>query len=721
MRNNQPVTGVEVPLADDVIIVSKTNLKGEITYINQDFLDISGFTEVELLGQPHNIVRHPDMPEAAFADMWKSLKAGEPWVGLVKNRCKNGDHYWVEAHVTPLFEQGQVLGYLSVRRKPGREAVAAAEAAYALFREGRQGRRRIVKGRVVSGRGGSFFRLSVKGKLLLLSGIMLSILVVQALLGVYNLDRMHQSAVSMYEGRAVPVMHLGQVRTAMENARAQVMLALQHAPGNAYGSQHDHPVGVHVEAVGKAMATAEQHWHQYVQNGNFDQDQHRQMRDGFSAALQGLVEQGLTPARQALAEARFDDAQVLLLRQINPAMGKAEAMAKTLYDYQERQSRDQMKQSRALRGEVLLWTGMGVLAALLIGIAISLMTVSAINGRLREVVRIFRELAAGNYRNKVDISRSDEIGQVELGLESMQTRLGFDVQEARRVADENLRVRNALDFVSGNIRIADNDGRVIYANRGLLQTLKAIEGPLRESLPGFSVASFVGSSIGVFYENPDEALARLRQLEGTRKTEMNIGGRTYLVITNPIVNDKGEHLGTVGEWVDRTAEIFAQKEVAALIAKAAAGDLEARLDAEALEGFYRELGGSINQLLETSSQAVNEIGALLARMAKGDLSATVHTGYQGSLGRLRDDANATVTQLRELVGRIQESTEAINTAAQEIASGNTDLSSRTEEQASSLEETASSMEELTGTVKVNADSAREANQLADGARRVAER
>jgi len=156
MRNNQPVTGVEVPLADDVIIVSKTNLKGEITYINQDFLDISGFTEAELLGQPHNIVRHPDMPEAAFADMWKSLKAGEPWVGLVKNRCKNGDHYWVEAHVTPLFEQGQVLGYLSVRRKPGREAVAAAEAAYALFREGRQGRRRIVKGRVVSGRGGSF-------------------------------------------------------------------------------------------------------------------------------------------------------------------------------------------------------------------------------------------------------------------------------------------------------------------------------------------------------------------------------------------------------------------------------------------------------------------------------------------------------------------------------------------------------------------------------------
>uniref|UniRef100_UPI0026EBE533 methyl-accepting chemotaxis protein n=1 Tax=Azovibrio restrictus TaxID=146938 RepID=UPI0026EBE533 len=698
MRNNQPVTGVEVMLDDDVIIVSKTNLKGEITYINQDFIEISGFTEAELLGQPHNIVRHPDMPEAAFADMWKSLKAGEPWVGLVKNRCKNGDHYWVEAHATPMFEQGQVVGYLSVRRKPRRQDVEAAEAAYLLFRENRQGGRRIVKGKVVSGSGGSWRRLSVKGRLLLLSGVMLAILVIQALLGAFNLDRMHQGAVGMYEERALPVAHLGQVRTAMEQARAQVMLALQHAPENAYSSQHDHPVSVHVEALGKAMGTADQYWRQYVQQGNFDLDEHRQLRDGFSAALQGLMEQGLRPARQALAEGRYDDAQVLLLRQINPAMGKAEVMARALFEHQETGARQQMQASGQLRNEVMMWTVAGVLAALLIGLILSLRTVKAINGRLTEVVRIFRELAVGNYRNQVDISHDDEIGKVEQGLESMQTRLGFDVQEARRVADENLRVRNALDFVSGNIRIADNDGRVIYANRGLLRTLQAIESSLASRIPGFSAAHFVGSNIGVFYDDPAEAVARLRQLDTTRQVEMEIGGRIYQVITNPIFNAQGERLGTVGEWVDRTAERFAQQEVAQLIAKAASGDLDARLDADALEGFYRELGHSINQLLETSGRAVNEIGALLARMAQGDLSATVTTVYQGSLGRLRDDANATVEQLRTLVGKIQEATEAINTAAQEIASGNTDLSSRTEEQASSLEETAASMEELTGTV-----------------------
>jgi len=721
MRNNKPVTGVEIPLGEETLIVSRTDLKGQITYINKDFLDISGFAEAELLGQPHNIVRHPDMPEAAFADMWRSLQAGEPWVGLVKNRCKNGDHYWVEAHATPLFEQGQAVGYLSVRRKPAREQVEAAEAAYRLFREGRQGKRRIIKGQVRSGGAGWLSQMSVKARLFLLSGIMLVILAVQAGLGAYNLGVMHAGTVSMYQERTVPAVHLGHVRTAMENARAQVMLALQHAPENKYSNQHDHPVGVHLDALGKGIRAAEQHWRQYVQGNDFAQEEHRQMRDSFSAALQTLVEKGLQPALSALSDGRYDDVQVLLLTQINPAMSKAELQALALIDYQESEARRQMQASEQLRADIMAWTAGGVVVALIVGLAFSLMTVGIINRRLREVVRVFRELAAGNYRNRVDISHDDEIGQVEQGLESMQTRLGFDVQEAKRVADENLRVRNALDFVSGNIRIADNDGQVIYANRGLLQTLKAIEAPLARRIPGFSADSFVGGSIGVFYDNPAEALARLRQLETTRKTEMDIGGRTYLVITNPIFNDQGQRLGTVGEWVDRTAELFAQREVAALIAKASTGDLEARLDADALEGFYRELGHSINQLLETSSQAVNEIGALLARVAQGDLSATVVSEYQGSLGRLRNDANATVLQLRELVRRIQESTEAINTAAQEIASGNTDLSSRTEEQASSLEETASSMEELTGTVKQNADNAREANQLADSAQVVAER
>lgn len=120
---------------DGITIVTKTDLSGVITYANPDFIRISGFAEEELIGQNHNIVRHPDMPTQAFADMWATLKKGRPWNGLVKNRCKNGDFYWVNAHVAPIDEQAKVVGYTSMRTKPTREQVAAAELLYGQFRQ----------------------------------------------------------------------------------------------------------------------------------------------------------------------------------------------------------------------------------------------------------------------------------------------------------------------------------------------------------------------------------------------------------------------------------------------------------------------------------------------------------------------------------------------------------------------------------------------------------
>ncbi|WP_339941694.1 methyl-accepting chemotaxis protein, partial [Undibacterium luofuense] len=137
MRQNLPVTHREYVLADHETIVSKTDLQGNITYVNDEFVRISGFTEEELIGAPQNIVRHPDMPREAFKDMWATIKAGKAWTGLVKNRCKNGDHYWVEATAAPLIENGQMIGYTSIRVKPDRQTVDATERIYRDIREGK--------------------------------------------------------------------------------------------------------------------------------------------------------------------------------------------------------------------------------------------------------------------------------------------------------------------------------------------------------------------------------------------------------------------------------------------------------------------------------------------------------------------------------------------------------------------------------------------------------
>jgi aerotaxis receptor len=130
MKKNFPVTQNEKKVDEDCQLISTTDLKGAITYTNQEFINISGFGEDELNGVNHNIVRHPDMPRLAFQNLWDTLKSGNAWMGIVKNRCKNGDYYWVDAFVTPIYENNQVIGYQSVRTKPDRQHIKNAEKIY---------------------------------------------------------------------------------------------------------------------------------------------------------------------------------------------------------------------------------------------------------------------------------------------------------------------------------------------------------------------------------------------------------------------------------------------------------------------------------------------------------------------------------------------------------------------------------------------------------------
>ena len=719
MRNNLPVTHVEIQLDDDTLIVSKTDLTGQITYINKDFIDISGFAEVELLGQPHNMVRHPDMPVEAFADMWRDLKDGRPWTGMVKNRCKNGDYYWVLATATPIRQSGQLVGFMSVRRKPSRQMVETAENAYRLFRENKAGRLQIRHGDLVKGGEGLWARLSLKAKLMAGFGVVLTALLVVAGLGLLSMSQSNSAVGKLYSDRLQPTQALAAIGKLMADNRTQVLLSLQHDPASAYAKLHDHSLDFHTKQIETNIAEISAQWDLYKKG--VKSDQHQQLADDFIQARRRYVTEGLLPAKAALLEGRFEDANLLLLKQVNPAYTIASEKASLLFKRQVEGGHAQLEENEQAFASERILIIVIVLAAILVGLIIATVIIRLITRPINTVIETFQSLAEGDFTHNVDISNNDEMGKVLQGLQSMQIQQGFNVAESQRVANDNLRIQIALDCVSANLRIADNDGTVIYANKGLLTTLRNIEPRLREELPGFSVDKFVGSNVGSFYSDPAAALKGLRDLQATRQSELEIGGRTFNVVTNPITNDRGQRLGTVGEWVDRTAELYAQRSVGALISRASAGDLEARLDTNALEGFYKDLGLGINSLLETSSSAIGEIAALFERVAAGDLMHTVNSEYQGTFGKLRDDANQTVDKLRELVGDIQNSAETINTAAKEIASGNQDLSSRTEEQASSLEETASSMEELTSTVRQNAENARQANEFAASAQAVAEK
>lgn len=137
MRRNEPVTDKEKTYPDHYHLITTTDLKGRITAANTEFLEVAGFSMEEVIGQPHNLIRHPDMPPGAFEDLWNTLKAGHSWRGIVKNRCKNGDHYWVDAYVTPIRKNGKVVEYQSVRVNPTRAQIERAERVYADWNRGR--------------------------------------------------------------------------------------------------------------------------------------------------------------------------------------------------------------------------------------------------------------------------------------------------------------------------------------------------------------------------------------------------------------------------------------------------------------------------------------------------------------------------------------------------------------------------------------------------------
>lgn len=283
------------------------------------------------------------------------------------------------------------------------------------------------------------------------------------------------------------------------------------------------------------------------------------------------------------------------------------------------------------------------------------------------------------------------------------------------IANTNAQVKQALDSVTGNTMIADNDFNIIYMNTAVQGMMSNAQGDIRKDLPNFDANNLVGQNIDVFHKNPSHQRNLVANMRGTYKAEIVVGGRTFGLIANPIENEKGERLGAVVEWMDRTDEVAVEKEVAGLVTAAANGDLSKRLDVGNKDGFFLSLATGLNNLVGIADDVVNDTARVLDALAHGRLTETISADYQGSFGKLKQDSNATVAKLTEIITNIRESASTVSTGANEIAQGNADLSQRTESQAANLEETASSMEEMTSAVKQTSENSTHANELAASA------
>ena len=384
-------------------------------------------------------------------------------------------------------------------------------------------------------------------------------------------------------------------------------------------------------------------------------------------------------------------------------------------DYEAAVSRLSIQGSIQWLLALLTLAGIG-LAFYLIGAAI----MRQLGGEPTAAVAVARAIAEGKLDNEIALRAGDD-SSLLADMKRMQEQLHERINAERRTAEENLRIRIALDNVSTGVMIADSTRTIIYTNQSVLNILKGAQADLRQRLPNFDPDRIVGSSIDAYHSNPGHQAQLLAALDKPHTAKLVVGSHHLTVTANPVCNAKGERLGVVAEWFDRTSEVQVEQEVGAIVQAASIGSLDARIDLTGKEGFIAKLGEDINALLDNTQRALDTTTSVLNALAHGDLTRTIDDGYQGTFGQLRDNTNTTVERLRDVVGRIQGATDAINTAAKEIAAGNQDLASRTEKQALSLDETAASMEKLNATVKQNAENSRQANDLANRSNAVATR
>ncbi len=830
MKTNLPVTDHEIVVEAGQEIVSRTDLKGQITYVNQDFINISGFNREELLGASHNVVRHPDMPPSVFSDLWRHLKAGEPWSGVVKNRCKNGDYYWVRANVTPVRDQGRICGYMSVRVRAG---AAETESAARLYRAINEGKAAFSDSRSKSSwnlfsRMRLWPKLSAALAILMVPLLALLVLLIGAQNEVIDHSRTEVRGIEYNAPLRELQQHLAEHRGRMNaylrgnkplaekltGLRLQIEtdIAAVDAVNARYGSRFG--LSRSWQAVRNEWATLHKDLPELTAEQSFAR--HNQLiteivsffsrvaesafmtvdPDPDSSILVSLTSEKIMPLVDELGILRGIAAGLtpdnglptsirdqLLIHHARAArqLYEIEASFRSLYKINPelktalgadtdrffrsvasflKQTREQLLSGGPIRvstdgyfdqatdaiNEALIsydrslveltrllnqriddyrlqqYLELGAVG-LIIALALLLyyLIVRGIILPLKNAIRIFGEIAEGNFSSSIDTSQKDEIGDVLRALTSMQIRLGYDLSETRGRAQESLRVKVALDNVSGNVMVADPEGRIIYMNDAVIGMLKRAEEDIRQQLPDFDVDTLKGSNFDLFHHNPEHQQSMVRALKETYQARISIGRRSFSLTANPVIDENQQRLGTVVEWLDITERLNAEQQIETLISQAAAGDLDRRLDNSAYQGFMFSIAEGINQLLDAVVEPIKEIHQVLSQVAAGNLEQSTDGNYRGEFARLSESLNSTIEQLRSTVGTIRQSGTRIARGSSEIAQGNATLSQRTEEQAASLEETASSMEQMTSTVRQNADNASRASQLAIDARGRAER
>ena len=515
------------------LIFSKTDLNGTIVDANSAFVIASGYTRQELIGQPHNILRHSDVPKAVFRDMWATLKSGKPWVQVVKNRCKDGSYYWVQANVSPLVENGKLVGYQSVRSPIDQPTKVATGEVY---KEINAGRKTIKNGYIVSG-----------------------------------FDR-------------------------------------------ACLFNHFHPINIMLLMI---------------------------------AALGGLA----TLNQSGLLSLPVEYVALISLA----FLGYAWAGKKYVFN-------------RLGRAKLLI-------------------------DKMRE----------GDFDGQVNTYGDHSLSKLVSAVKMMQIQLGAVYDQVQRQLRESKRLQAALNNASTNVMMVNQSGSIVFMNRGMTEFFESYQSEFKNiesnALLGASLSQVCEKSI---FEN----------LSVDAISEETIGGLRVKLSVITVLDDEGNLIGTVIEWLDLTQQRKIENELDNTLKMASIGHTDLQINTHNLTGFYLDTSNHVNTLLNELNAIIESMVYVMTCLAEGDIKARIEKNLQGSLAAMKGATNVSLDNLSTIIYYIKQAAETVRMAAEESSSASVDLSDRTQMAAATLEQVNASMTNMSNLQKSNTKELTEVNESA---------
>ncbi|CAO3434051.1 methyl-accepting chemotaxis protein [Azospirillum endophyticum] len=701
MRVDTPITDREVHLTEGVPLVSRTDMGGRITFVNRAFVEISGFDEEELIGAPHNIVRHPDMPKEAFADLWATVKAGRAWEGLVKNRTRNGDHYWVRANVTPVVEDGAVTGFISIRSKPSREEVAAAETLYAEMRDGRAAAV-LAEGALVrrsrAGRAAALARASLSGRMAAVFGLLILMILLAGWLGLDGMAASNRSLRTVYEDRTVPAYQIGAIQNLARDSRQRLtdLTADPAADLRAEGGGTD-PAATEAEIAGNAAAM-QRLLTEYLATRLTPEE--AVLADRFKPLVGSYLQAGIGPALVLAQQRNAAGLNAHLRDVVRPAFAELRRVSDALLDLQVRVAREEFdKAEQNYRSRVVEVAAAMLLSGLLAALS-GWAILRSVRRPLAVLEQTFERIARGALTDPMPAIGVPEFRRVASELNAMKAKLAYGIHEKH---ETELR-QKAL------------------TRQALLETCRSIETDLDSTWMGVELASrragdgiqHLMQALGVVRENTMVVSAASEQARANAQSvaaateELNAAGqeiarqavRSSEVARRAVDNARGSaaaigHMEVATEEIAKVAtlinEIAGQTNLLALNAT-----IEAARAGEAGKGFA-VVAGEVKQLAGQTARATGDIARQIGQLkqAVGGSIAAIRTvisvieeideaaaataaavGQQSAanaeIGRSAGNSAGGAAQLSDSVLRIRGQTDGITGIATDVSRRMTD-------------------------------------------------